>query len=84
MGRPVQQPSPNSLSDDVLTTLTTLAAPIEAALREPFLRAVALELGRHQSDEVGAGLVHRVGRELQREFLKAPARHDPGHFSKYR
>ena len=60
---------PLSLSDDELETLTRLADPIEVVLRDSFLRAVAVELRRYQPDEIGPGLINRVGRELQRQFL---------------
>ncbi len=80
----MQQPHPPlSLSDSELECLTRLAAPLELAMRDPFLRAVAHELGHYRPDEIGAGTVHRVARSLQREFYVAPA---PGNFKigKYR
>jgi hypothetical protein len=39
----------------------------------PSCQAVALELGRYKREQLGAGLVFRVARELQREFLRMPA-----------
>jgi hypothetical protein len=62
-----------SLSDSELDVLMTLAAPIEPAMRDPFLRAVAIELERYSAEAIGPGLVSRVGRELQRQFMGAPA-----------
>ena len=58
-----------ALSDEALDTLLHLAGPIEPALRDPFLRAVAAELGKHRPEEIGIGLVSRTARALQREFL---------------
>jgi hypothetical protein len=58
-----------SLSDQELDVLMTLAAPLDPAMRDPFLRAVAIELGRYQPEAIGPGLVSRVGRELQRQFV---------------
>jgi hypothetical protein len=63
MGRAMQ------LSDDALMQLERLATPIEPMLREPFLRACAIELGRHPPASVGPGLVFRTAKSLQREFL---------------
>lgn len=78
MGRLVQ-PQSNSLSDEVRSALLRLAEPIgDALLREAFLDAVAIELGRYRADELGPGLVFRTAKTLQREFLTTPARHHPG------
>lgn len=68
------QPQTDPFSDETLSSLQALALPIEPVLRDAFLRAVAIELGRYQAAELGPGLIHRVGRELQREFLRPPAR----------
>ena len=38
-------------------------------MRDPFLRAVAIELARYQPEAIGPALINRVGRELQRQFL---------------
>jgi hypothetical protein len=53
-----------------------LAEPMDRELRDPFLKAVAIELRSHQGP-VDSGLAHRVGKSLQREFLPgfvAPSR----------
>ena len=50
-----------------LTALFSLAAPIPQAVRAAFLQALA------PHHEVGAGLIYRVGRSLQRQFLNPPA-----------
>jgi hypothetical protein len=60
---------PLALSDSELEVVMTLAAPIDPAMRDPFLRAVAIELGRYSAEAIGPGLISRVGRELQRQFL---------------
>ena len=58
-----------SLSDSELDVIMTLAQPIDPAMRDPFLRAVAIELARYQPEAIGPGLINRVGRELQRQFF---------------
>ena len=59
-----------SLSDSELNVILNLAAPLDPAMRDPFLRAVAIELARHPADAIGPGLLQRLGRDLQRRFLK--------------
>jgi hypothetical protein len=49
-----------------------LARPLDPDLRGPYLHAVVLELQRYKPEQRGPGLVHRIGREMQREFLHAP------------
>jgi hypothetical protein len=44
---------PLSLSDSELDVLMTLAAPIDPAMRDAYLRAVAIELGRYQPEAIG-------------------------------
>lgn len=65
-----------SLSDDELAVLFNLAAPIDPLMRDPFLRAVAVELDRYKPEAIGPGLVSRVGRQLQREFLSLRPAHE--------
>ena len=62
-----------SLSDSELDELMSLAAPIDAAMRDPYLRAVAAELERYLAEAIGVGLVSRTARRLQREFMGVPA-----------
>jgi hypothetical protein len=62
-----------SLSDDELDVLVNLAQPLDPQMRDPFLRACAIELGRHRPEALGPGLVSRVGRELQRQFMTTAA-----------
>lgn len=68
----MQQQSADPFSDDVLMVIDRLARPIEPDLRVAFMTAVASELRRLKPDQVGAGQVARIGRELQREFRQAP------------
>ena len=44
--------SPLSLSDAELDVIMNLAAPLNPALRDPFLRAVAIELARYPSEAI--------------------------------
>jgi hypothetical protein len=69
-----------SLSDEELDIVFNLARPLEPALRDSFLRAVASELARYEA--LGPGIVFRVGKQLQRDFFRPPQTHD-GFNSKY-
>jgi hypothetical protein len=61
--------SPFSLSDDELDDVMNLAAPLDPAMRDPFLRAVAIELARYRPEAIGPGMINRVGRAVQRQFM---------------
>jgi hypothetical protein len=61
--------SPFSLSDAELDVIMNLAAPLNPVMRDPFLRAIAIELGRCQPEAIGPGMINRVGRQLQRQFM---------------
>lgn len=74
---PEQPPAMLSLSDEELNAIISLARPIEAAMRDAFLRGMAKELARYR-DSIGPGLIFRVGKQLQREFLRPPAGHVAG------
>ena len=65
-------PRPIALSDAELDAILNLAQPLDPAMRDPFLRAVAIELARYQPAELGPGLINRVGRLLQKEFWSPP------------
>jgi hypothetical protein len=65
-------PRPVTLSDAELDVLLNLARPLDPAMRDPFLRAVAIELARYQPAELGPGLISRVARQMQREFWSPP------------
>ena len=63
---------PRALSDAELDVLLNLARPLDPAMRDPFLRAVAIELARYQPAELGPGLINRVARQMQSEFWEPP------------
>jgi hypothetical protein len=65
-----------ALTDDEMSILRSLAAPLELGRRDAFLRAVAQALA-HESVR-GPGVVHRVGREEQRRFFDPPQMSDRG------
>jgi hypothetical protein len=63
--------SPLAFSAAELDVLTKLAASLDPELRDPFLRAVAIDLARYRPAERSPGLVNRVGKQLlQREFTR--------------
>ena len=60
---------PLQLNDEVMNVVLTLAGPIDQQLRPQFLQEVAQELeAKRQAGEIGEGLMHRVGRVVQRRF----------------
>jgi hypothetical protein len=61
--------SPIAFSDAELDVIMNLAQPLDPAMRDPFLRAVAAELERYPAEAIGVGLVSRTARRLQREFM---------------
>jgi hypothetical protein len=60
---------PLSFSAEEMDLLLSLAAPIQPAQRAAFLDAVAEAIGGRAS---GPGLVHQVGRRVQRQFWTPP------------
>jgi hypothetical protein len=64
-------PTPLQLSDEDMDLLLTLAKPIDQQLRPQFLREVAQEL-EASGQAGGLGIVHRVGRVVQRRFWDPP------------
>ena len=72
-------PAMLSLSDEELNVIISLARPIEAAMRDPFLRSRAKDLARYQ--DIGPGLIFRIGKQHQREFFRPPS--DGSFISKY-
>jgi hypothetical protein len=66
---PNPSPRPLSLSDEQLSALLRAAGPLPPDLRSPFLAAVAHAL---RDVPIGDGSVHRIVREVQREFFRAP------------
>ena len=59
-----------SLSDSELAMVMDLAAALEPAQRDPFLRSIAVVLA--QCSTRGQGHVYRLAREEQRRFLDPP------------
>jgi hypothetical protein len=59
---------PLALTDEEIDALIAISAPVPHELRDPFLRALALQLEKFP--EIGPGLIHRLGREPQREFRR--------------
>ena len=60
---------PIGLSDEQLLTIQRAAGPLHPQDRDLYLEKVAELLNGH---EIGDGLVGRVAREAQRQFLRAP------------
>jgi hypothetical protein len=60
---------PLDFSDEEMTLLLELSRPIAPAQRSAFLDAVAAAIGEQAS---GPGLVHQVGRRVQRQFWTPP------------
>jgi hypothetical protein len=58
---------PLALTNEMISTLTMLAQPLRRGQRHAFMETVASRLRREKV--IGEGLVSRVGREVQREFL---------------
>ena len=46
---------PLAFSDAELDVIMNLAQPLDPVLRDPFLRAVAIELARYQPEAIGPG-----------------------------
>jgi hypothetical protein len=58
-----------AFSDEEMSLLLELSRPIESSQRAAFLDAVAAAIGEQAS---GPGLVHQVGRRVQRQFWTPP------------
>jgi hypothetical protein len=68
-----EPPMPLQLNDEEMSVLMSLAGPIDQQRRPQFLQEVAAELeAKRQAREVGEGLVHRVGRVVQRKYWDPP------------
>jgi hypothetical protein len=74
--------SPIKLTDSELDAVMRAAEPLEPHQRDAFLQAVAAELS-HLGDQIGPGSVHRVVRQLQRQYFDPPAL-GHGDYAKYR
>ena len=64
---------PLKLSDAELTAVMDACQPLRPYDRDPFLRALAQELGREP--QLGPGVIHRVAKNLQRQFFGPPQFH---------
>ena len=64
---------PIGFTDEQLLAIQRAAGPLQPQDRGPYLEKVAEMLNGH---EIGDGLVGRVAREAQRQFLRAPSRWD--------
>jgi hypothetical protein len=62
---------PLQLNDEEMSVLLGLAGPIDQRLRPQFLQEVAQEL-EASGQAGGPGVVHRVGRVVQRRFFDPP------------
>ena len=56
--------------DECQSVLNALAFPLEQQLREVFLISVANELAKYKPEQIGPGLISRIARPLQREFMR--------------
>ena len=61
---------PLALSDAELTAVMDACQPLRPYDRDPFLRALAQELGREP--QLGPGVIHPVARNLQKQFFDPP------------
>jgi hypothetical protein len=66
--------APIFLTDEQLTEVMRLAAPLRVDLRAVFLEQLARELGA--LGELGDGVVFRTARTLQRELFDPPNLND--------
>jgi hypothetical protein len=62
---------PLHLNDDEMGVLMSLAGPIDHQRRPQFLQEVAQEL-EASGQAGGPGVVHRVGRVVQRKYFDPP------------
>jgi hypothetical protein len=66
--------APIHLTDEQLTEVMRLAAPLPIDMRTAFLERLAGEL--RALGELGDGAVYRIARQLQKEFFDAPDLND--------
>jgi hypothetical protein len=67
---------PLSLTTEEMDLLLALAAPIDQRQRDQFLREVAAEVEAASAQTgvgPGLGVLHRVGRVVQRKYFDPPA-----------
>ena len=66
---------PLSLTDEEKNLLLALAQPLDQRQRDPFLREVTAELEAASAQTgvgPGLGVLHRVGRVIQRRYFDPP------------
>ena len=63
--------TPIAFTDEEMSLLINLSGPIAPAARPAFLDAVAAAV-EAKGQPSGAGLVHQVGRQVQRQFWEPP------------
>lgn len=66
----MQQPKPLALTDDDITAILTIGAPLRPADQDAFLALVYAELSK--CSEVGPGRLHIILRNAQKRFLRPP------------
>jgi hypothetical protein len=64
--------APIKLTDAELDSIFAASRPLDPAMRDPFLQAVANALQQDCSGEIGPGTVARVCRDMQRQFFDPP------------
>jgi hypothetical protein len=66
-------PTPLQLNDSEMSLLLSLSTPLDQQRRPQFLQEVAQAIeAKRQAGEIGDGLVHRIGRDLQRRYFDPP------------
>jgi hypothetical protein len=73
--------APADFSDEEMAVLMVLTAPIERSRGDAFLRAVAGALAA--SPVRGAGVAHRIGRVVQRDYFSPPRMDAAGETGEY-
>jgi hypothetical protein len=65
---------PLSPTDEEMSLLRELSAPIPLRQRQEFLLAIAAELDTEQTAgaDIGPGLIHRIASRLQHRYAPAP------------
>lgn len=63
--------TPIAFTDEEMSLLISLSGPIAPAARPAFLDAVAAAI-EAKGQPSGVGIVHQVGRQIQRQFWEPP------------
>jgi hypothetical protein len=59
-----------SFTDEEMDLISELALPLPLAIRSDFLELVASRIEGYSEQARGPGLIYRILKEAQREFLK--------------